>query len=70
MPNGTPSDHDLLIRIDTTVNEIKAEYIDKDKLENRVNSSIVTHERKMQRGFMGFDWPSASSYRGCGNCNL
>ena len=57
MPNGTPSDHDLLIRIDTTVNSIKANYIDKDKLENAVNSGIVTHERKMHRniswGFIG-----------------
>lgn len=50
MPNGTPSDHDLLIRIDTTVNSIKANYIDKDKLDNAVTGSIVTHERKMHKG--------------------
>jgi len=50
MSNGSLSDHDLLVRIDTTVNTIKAEYIDKDKLENKVNTEIVTHERKMHKG--------------------
>lgn len=50
MAPNTPSDHDLLIRIDEKVSTISSTYIDVDQLNAKVDKEIVTHERKMHKG--------------------
>lgn len=57
MPNGTLSDHDLLVRIDERVHTISSDYVTEKELKSGIDntksmiaSAVVTHERKLHKG--------------------